>query len=42
MKFVTDFNKEAVLYKDKEYSYRDLIRTSKYFSSLLEVEKMIR
>ena len=39
MKFVTDFNKEAVFYKDKEYSYKDLIRTSKYFSSLLEVEK---
>ncbi len=39
MKFVTDFNKEAVIYKDKKYSYKDIIRTAKYFSSLLEVKK---
>ena len=39
MKFVTDFNKEAVIYKDKEYSYKDVIKASKYFSSLLEMKK---
>lgn len=39
MKFVTDFNKEAVIYKDKEYSYKDIIKTAKYFSSLIEMKK---
>lgn len=39
MKFVTDFNKEAVFFKGKKYTYKDLIRTSKYFSSLLNIEK---
>ena len=39
MKFVTDFNKEAVFYKDKEYSYKDIIKMSKYFSSLIEMKK---
>ena len=39
MKFVTDFNKEAVFYKNKEYSYKDIIRTAKYFSSLIEMKK---
>lgn len=39
MKFVTDFNKEAVFFKDKEYTYKDLIKTSKYLSSLLEMKK---
>lgn len=39
MKFVSDFNKEAVFYKNKEYSYKDIIRTAKYFSSLIEMKK---
>ena len=39
MKFVTDFNKKAVFYKNKEYSYKDIIRTAKYFSSLIEMKK---
>lgn len=42
MKFVTDFNKEAVFFKGKEYTYKDLIKTSKYFSSLLNIEKMTK
>lgn len=41
MKFVTDFNKEAVFYKNKEYSYKDIIRTAKYFSSLIEMKKSL-
>lgn len=39
MKFVTDFNKEAVIYKDKKYTYKDIIKMSKYFSSLLIMKK---
>lgn len=39
MKFVTDFNKEAVIYKDREYTYKEIIRSSKYFSTLMDVEK---
>lgn len=39
MKFVKDFNKEAVFFKDKEYTYKDLIRTAKYLSSLLKGDK---
>ena len=39
IKFVTDFNKEAVFYKDKEYTYKDLIREAKYISKVLGIEK---
>ena len=39
IKFVTDFNKEAVFYKNKEYTYKDLIREAKYISKVLGVEK---
>ncbi|MCF2612383.1 AMP-binding protein [Fusobacterium perfoetens] len=39
MKFVTDFNKEAVFYKNKEYTYKDLIREAKYISKVLGIEK---
>ncbi|WP_027127887.1 AMP-binding protein [Fusobacterium perfoetens] len=39
IKFVTDFNKEAVFYKDKEFTYKDLIKEAKYISSLLGIEK---
>lgn len=39
IKFVTDFNKEAVFYKNKEYTYKDLIREAKYISKVLEIEK---
>ena len=39
IKFVTDFDKEAVFYKDKEYTYKDLIREAKYISKILEIEK---
>ncbi len=37
IKFVTDFNKEAVFYKGQEYTYRDLIKKSKYISSILNI-----
>lgn len=39
IKFVTDFNKEAVFYKNKEYTYKDLIRETKYISKVLGIEK---
>ena len=39
IKFVTDFNKEAVFYKNKEYTYKDLIREAKYISKVLGIEK---
>lgn len=39
IKFVTDFDKEAVFYKNKEYTYKDLIREAKYISSILGIEK---
>lgn len=39
IKFVTDFNKEAVFYKDKEFTYKDLIKEAKYISLLLGIEK---
>ena len=39
IKFVTDFNKEAVFYKNKEYTYKDLIREAKYISEVLGIEK---
>lgn len=39
MKFVTDYNKEAVIYKEEKYTYKDIIKSAKYFSSLLKIEK---
>lgn len=39
MEFVTDFNKEAIAYKDRKYSYTEVIRAAKYFSSILKIQK---
>jgi long-chain acyl-CoA synthetase len=39
MKFITDHGKTAIIYKDKDYSYGDLIRGAKYYSSLMNVDK---
>ncbi len=37
IKFVKDYNKEAVIYNDKTYTYKDLISEAKYCSSLLKI-----
>lgn len=39
MEFIKDFNKDAILYKNKKYSYRELIKIAKYFSSILDIEE---
>ncbi|MFK4785084.1 AMP-binding protein [Fusobacterium sp. MFO224] len=39
MEFVKDFNKEAIIYKETAYSYKEVIRAAKYFSSVLKVNK---
>lgn len=39
MEFVKDFNKNAIAYKDRMYSYKEVIRAAKYFSSILKIEK---
>ncbi|MDP0506930.1 MAG: AMP-binding protein [Fusobacterium sp. JB019] len=39
MEFVKDFNKEAIIYKERTYSYKEVIRAAKYFSSILKVNK---
>lgn len=36
MKFIYDRNKTAVIFGDKEYSYKDIIRGIKYYSTLLK------
>lgn len=37
MKFIYDRNKTAVIFGDKEYSYKEIIRGIKYYSTLLNV-----
>ncbi|MGY0394454.1 AMP-binding protein [Fusobacterium sp. SYSU M8A802] len=37
MKFIYDRNKTAVIFGEKEYSYRDIIRRIKYYSTMLNV-----
>ena len=39
MNFIYDRKKTAVIYKDKEYSYYELIKMAKIYSSLLNIEK---
>ncbi|MGL5053708.1 MAG: AMP-binding protein, partial [Cetobacterium sp.] len=39
MNFIYDRKKTAVIYKDREYSYNEIIKTSKIYSSLLNIEK---
>lgn len=39
MDFIYDRKKTAVIYKDKEYSYYELIKMAKIYSSLLNIEK---
>lgn len=39
MVFVYDRKKTAVSYKDRDYSYADLIKMAKIYSSMLEIEK---
>lgn len=39
MNFIYDRKKAAVVYKDKEYSYYELIKMAKIYSSLMKIEK---
>ncbi|WP_293721153.1 AMP-binding protein [uncultured Cetobacterium sp.] len=39
MNFIYDRKKTAVVYKDKEYSYYELIKMAKIYSELLNIEK---
>ncbi|MGL5089182.1 MAG: AMP-binding protein [Fusobacteriaceae bacterium] len=39
MNFIYDRKKTAVIYKDREYSYNEIIKTSKIYSNLLNIEK---
>lgn len=39
MNFIYDRKKTAVIYKDKEYSYYELIKMAKIYSELLDIEK---
>ncbi len=39
MEFVKNHNKPAVIYDDKEISYKDLINNVKYYSTLIQLEK---
>ena len=39
MDFIYDRKKTAVIFKDKEYSYYELIKMAKIYSSLLNVNK---
>ncbi|WP_426709885.1 AMP-binding protein [Cetobacterium sp. SF1] len=39
MNFVVDRNKTAVIFKEKEYSYKELITIAKKYSSELKIEK---
>lgn len=39
MKFIYDRNKTAVIYGDREYSYKEIITGTKYYSTLLKMEK---
>ena len=39
MEFVRDYGKTAIFFRDREYTYQDLIRGAKYYSTLLDLEK---
>ena len=39
MNFIYDRKKTAVIYKDKEYSYYEIIKMAKIYSSLLDIKK---
>lgn len=39
LKFIKNYNKTAIIYNDINISYEELIRNSKNFSSILEIEK---
>ncbi|MGL6025049.1 MAG: AMP-binding protein, partial [Cetobacterium sp.] len=39
MNFIYDRKKTAVIYKDKEYSYNELIKIAKIYSGFLNIEK---
>ncbi len=39
MEFVRDYGKTAIVFRDKEYTYKDLICGAKYYSTLLNLEK---
>lgn len=39
MNFIYDRKKTAVIYKDKEYSYYEIIKIAKIYSSLMDIEK---
>jgi long-chain acyl-CoA synthetase len=39
MEFVRDYGKTAIFFRDKEYTYKDLIRGAKYYSTLLDLQK---
>ncbi|ADO83933.1 AMP-binding protein [Ilyobacter polytropus] len=39
MEFVRDYEKTAIFFRDKEYTYKDLIQGAKYYSTLLDLEK---
>jgi long-chain acyl-CoA synthetase len=42
MKFIYDRNKTALIYKEKNYSYKDLLINLKYFSTLFEIKPQNR
>ena len=39
MKFIEDYGKLAIVYKEKEYQYKEVIEGIKYYSTLLDIEK---
>lgn len=39
MNFLHDRGKAAIIYKDREYSYKELITGIKYYSTLLKDKK---
>lgn len=38
MRFIKDYGKLALVYKEKEYTYKDVVKGAKYYSTLLEIE----
>ncbi len=39
MKFIEDYGKLAIVYKEKEYQYKEVIEGIKYYSTLLDIDK---
>ena len=39
MRLLYDRNKAAIIYKDREYSYKELLTGIKYYSTLLDIKK---